>query len=122
MYKRVFIVKEGRWGTVKPEVYREQIEMYQRYLDEAKDFQGKKAAQVTVVDTAEEAEKRVKMEADVVVFISKGMEREAEKMARENQRVRVVVFTGDIPEGKIVWALKSTTAGRGLIQDIVLNW
>lgn len=122
MYKRVFIVKEGSWGSVKAESYQKQIETYQRYLDEARDFRGKKAAQVTVVNTAEEAEKRVKMEADVVVFISKGMEREAEKIARENPRVRVIVFTGDIPEGKIVWALKSAAADRELIQDIVLDW
>ena len=58
----------------------------------------------------------------MVVFISKGMEREAEKIARENPRVRVIVFTVHIPEGKIVWALKSATASRELIQDIVLDW
>ncbi len=121
MYKRVFIVKEAPRGSVKAESYQEQIEMYQRHLDKAKDFRGKKAAQVAVV-TAEEAEKRIKMEVDVVVFISEEMELQAEKIARENPKVRVIIFADDIPEGKIVWAPKSATADRELIQDIVLDW
>lgn len=119
---RVFLVKEGCWGEMKPEDYQVQIEMYRQILEEAKDTQESKAAEVTVIDTIEEAEKRLKMEADVVVFISRGVEREAERIARENPNVRVIVFTGLIPKGKVIWVDKAMTMSRETIEDIVLHY
>jgi len=122
MYKRVFIVAEGQWGMVTSEEYKEQVERYRRILEEAKDFQGNRAAEVTIIDTIAEAEKRLATEADVVVFISRGVEKAAERIVREHPRVRVIVFTGLIPEGKIVWVRKMFTADRETIQNIVLHW
>jgi len=124
--KRVLIVKEGQWGSVKPEEYEEQIELYQRILDEAKDYKGEKAAKVEVVATAEKAEKIIKTaplndKIDVVIFISRGMEWIAEKFAATYPRTRVIVFTGLIPEGKVIWLQKSATIGGETIRDIVLH-
>lgn len=121
--KRVFIVAEGQWGSVRPEEYQGQIRLYQEILSEAEDSEGKKAALVTIVDTIQEAERKLKEEgADVVVFISRGVEKDAERIARENPRTRVVVFTGLIPEGKVVWVSKAHAADRKTIQSIVLHY
>jgi len=43
-----------------------------------------------------------------VVFISRGMEKEAERIAKAYPKVRVIVFTGLIPEGKVIWVKKAT--------------
>lgn len=120
MSRRVFIVREGSWGRVEAESYQKQVEFYRRALEGTKDSMGGKAARVTVIDTIAEAERRLEMEADVVVFISRGVEQAAERIARENPRVRVVVFTASIPEGKVVWADKAFTADPQMVEQIVL--
>ena len=121
--KRVFIVAEGQWGSVRPEEYRGEIRLYQRILSEAEDSGGNKAALVTIIDTIQGAERKLKEEgADVVVFISRGVEKDAERIAKENPRTRVVVFTGLIPEGKVVWVSKAHAADRKAIQNIVLHY
>lgn len=122
MYQRVFIVKEGSWGSVEAESYQGQIEMYRRTLEEAKDSRGDKLADVKTIETAKEAEERAKMEADVVVFISRGMGEKAERLAKAFPRVKVIVFTGAIPEGKVIWVSKGWVDSRKEICDIVLRW
>ncbi len=120
MSKRVLIVKEGQWGWVEPEEYQELIKLYTGILEEAKDSLGNQLAQVTIVDTIKEAEARIRMEADVVVFVSRGVEEEAERIAREHPKIRVIVFTGLIPGGKVVWVQKTWAASRESIQNIIL--
>lgn len=120
--KTIFIVKEGQWGLVNPEDYQKQIEFYKSILEAAKDSRGEKKARVKIVATAEEAERRAGMEADVVVFISREMEVAAEKLAKNLPRIKVVVFTGAIPKGKVIWVDKAGTADRKMIQQIVLQW
>ncbi len=118
MPKRVFIVKEGHWGSVEPKEYLEQIEIFKEVIESAEDSLGKKLAQVTIIETAKEAQEKV-TGSDAVIFISRGMERVAEKMASENPRVRVVVFTGLIPKGKVIWFDKGWF-DRKAIQNVVL--
>lgn len=108
-------------GTVKPESYQEQIEMYKKILDGVKDAKGNKLAMVEIIETAEEAKRRAKMEADIVIFISRGMEEEAERFAEAFPRIKVVVFTGAIPDGKVIWVSKGWI-GRDEICNIVLRW
>ena len=122
MYQRVFIVKEGQWGSVKPEEYKSIIELYKRVLERALDARGNKMATVEIIETAKEAEKRAEMEADVVVFISCGMGEEAERFAKSFPRIKVIVFTGDIPKGKVIWVSKGWAADSKTIQNIVLRY
>ncbi|PJA63867.1 MAG: hypothetical protein CO160_01665 [Candidatus Portnoybacteria bacterium CG_4_9_14_3_um_filter_43_11] len=122
MYQRVFIVKEGQWGLMKPEEYESIIKLYKEVLERAEDTKGNKMAEVEVVETTKEAVKRANMEADVVVFISRGMEEEAEKLASAYPRIKVVVFTGAIPQGKVIWVNKACAAGMETIQNIVLRY
>lgn len=122
MYKRVLIVKEGQWGIVSPESYQDQIEMYKEILDRAKDTEGNRMAMVEIVATAAEAERRAKTEADIVIFISRGMEKEAERFAKAFPRIKVIVFTGAIPEGKVIWVNKGYAADTKTIQNIVLRY
>ena len=122
MFKRVFIVREGSWGQVTDEEYGEQVEMYKDILAGVKDNYGNEEAVVEVIETIAEAERRVSLEADKVVFISRGAEQAAERIAKANPHVRVVIFSGLIPDGKVVWAHKISTANPKMITNIVLYW
>lgn len=117
--QKVLIVKEGRW-VVKTESYQELVEMYKKVLDRAED-EGNKMAMVEIIGTAKEAEKRAEM-ADVVVFVSRGMEDEAEKLAKAFPRLKVIVFTGDIPQSKVIWVNKTWATEPETIQNIVLRY
>lgn len=129
--KRVIIVEEGQWGGVKAEDYRSVINLYREVLETAEvpslSVQGKKekAAEVQVVATVAEAEKKIKeaplnQMIDVVVFISRGQEFTAERFAKTYPRTRIVVFTGLIPEGKIIWVDKGHCDHK-MIENIVLH-
>jgi hypothetical protein len=126
--QKVLIVKEGRWGLVEPKEYQEQIEFYQKVLDraEAPSLYGRgkeKAAEVRLVETAEEAEKITRIErVKAIVFVSRGMEVQAEKFAEAFPKTKVIVFTGAIPEGKVIWVNKACMSDSKQIQDIVLWW
>jgi len=113
--RRIVIVKEGQWGTVTREEYEQFIELLKRSLEEIKTKnyttgQEEKAAEVVVIDTAQEVKnllKKNKWAVDILMFVSRGMESVAEKIAAEYPRIRVVVFTGFIPDGKVIWFTKT---------------
>lgn len=128
-------MQEGQWGLVKPEDYKEQISLYQQTLDEEEEPYGsegrqvgfRRAAEVRVVATANEAEKIIKTaplneRIGVVIFISRGMERIAEKLAATYPKTKVIVFTGLIPEGKVIWVSKAWATSPEAIQNIVLHY
>jgi len=122
-------VAKGSWSAMKPGDYRDLIEIYQRTIDEAKEPKlppGKgeeKAATVEVVETVAEVERRIRERGDIhaVVFVSRGMKREAEKFATTYPSVRTIVFTGLVPEGKVIWIDKNWATNSKVIQDIILN-
>jgi uncharacterized protein involved in cysteine biosynthesis len=126
--KRVLIVKEGHFGEVKQEEYAEEIELFRHALEvaEVPSLIGRekkeKAAKVEVVETAQEVEKILSREkVDAVVFISRGMESSAEKIASSYPKTRITVFTGLIPDGKVVWVDKTWITGKEIIQRPVLR-
>lgn len=125
--KRVLIVKEGHFGDVKPESYMEQIENFRHAIEAAevpslyRHGEKEKAAEVQVVETAQEAEKTLSRErVSAVVFIFRGMEHSAERLACLYPEARIVVFTGLIPKGKVVWIDKMWATTRETIQNVVL--
>jgi len=122
--KKVLICKDGGWGMVKPDEYQDLIDILKRVLEDVTvpGLNGKieKAAEIKVV-TTEEVEKILKSgtHVDTLVFFSRGKERIAENIAAAYPRTKVVVFTGLLPEGKVVWVEKRTLSIE-TIQKIVL--
>jgi hypothetical protein len=132
--KRVIIVAEGQWGQLKPEDYQPQIEMFRRVLEEAEEPYGsegrqvgtRKTIQVQVAKTVAEAEMMIKDAAidtrpEVVIFISRGMEAIAERFAAIYPKIKIIVLTGLIPEGKVIWVHKGWLLGSKFLQNIVLR-
>lgn len=126
--KRVLIVKEGQWGDMKPEEYQTLINYFQRTLETAEfpslyqEGRKEKAAEVRVIEAAQDAEKILKTEgADAVLFIiSGGMEFTAERLATLYPGTRVIVFTGLIPERKVIW-IDKLWLNPELIENVVLR-
>lgn len=125
MPKRVLIVAEGHWGEVRD--YRDMIESYRRILAAAEvtKFSGngtEKEAIVEVVETAKEAEREINCGGIyAIIFISRGMEMFAEKFAATYPKIKVVVFTGLIPYGKVIWIDKMWATEPQVVQRIVLH-
>lgn len=119
MIQRVMIVCGGQWGSPPPP--EEVVELYRKVIGEARDFKGKPEAEITAVDSAEEAEKKAK-EADVVVFLTRSAEVIAERIARNNPQLKVVVFAREIPPGKVIWVNRGLSADSETIRSIVLHY
>ncbi len=114
MIPTVLIVKEGQWGQATPEDYELQVKYLQETLEaEVPALHGgtQKAADVEIFATAKEAEHRIQTGTGVsaIVFVSRDMERTAEEMAARYPRMRVAVWTGFIPDGKVIWIGKGWT-------------
>ena len=125
--KRVLIVKEGQWGDMKPEEYQPLINYFQQTLEKAElpslyqEGRKEKTVEVRIIETAQDAEKILKTEgADAVLFISRGMEFTAERLATLYPRTRVIVFTGLIPERKVIW-INKIWLNPELIENVVLR-
>lgn len=123
--QKVLIVLEGQWGSVKPESYKDTVEAFKLALDKAKVSLGgeeEKAAETTIVETVKEAEELVRRGGiHVLMFISRGMERKAEELAARYPKTRIIVATGLIPEGKVVWLNKWWLSSGDNIREIILN-
>jgi len=133
--KRVLIVEEGRWGNTSKENYKDQLDMFRELLDrvmvpihgvEGKGIDYVKAIDVEVVPTAKEAEEIIKtapvnQRVDAIIFISRGMEIPAGKIATDHPKTKVIVLTGDVPEGKVFWVDKGRLA-QEFLKNIILYW
>lgn len=125
--KKVLIVKEGQWGDIKPEEYQLLINYFQRTLKKVEfpslyqEGRKEKAAEVRIIEATQDAEKILKTEgADAVLFISRGMEFTAERLATLYPKTRVIVFTDLIPERKVIW-IDKIWLNRELIENVVLR-
>ena len=103
--KRVAIVKAGEWGDMKQDEghYDRTVELLEDFLRKemwASENQPKFA--VAVVPNTSDAFSWLGGSAGAIVYISRGMLDEAHKIASEHPRVRVVLYTGAIPEGEVV--------------------
>ena len=123
--EKVLIVREGQWGSVEKETYEVFIQTVQEAIQEVETTrhgEKEKAAEVVLVESAEMAKVMIKTrEIAAVVFISRGMELQAERLAQKYPRTRVVVFTGLIPEGKVRWIDKGWIPSKRDIARFVLH-
>lgn len=111
--KKVLIVQEGQGKGEIAKAYQEEIGVYKRVLD--------RAAEVKVVETAEEAERMVERhEADILIFITSRMRRKAEELAKKFPRVWVYVFTAEIPGGEVRWMDKFWIKDFAILRNLVL--
>ncbi len=125
--QKVIIVKEGEWGTLstKKGDYDSWLSILQEAVEDAvREGPGgkkEKVATVEVVDTLDEALKKLQNERiDAIVFKSRGMLNEARKIKQEHRRTRVIVFTGLIPDDEVILIDKGWLLGREEIQRIIL--
>ena len=123
--KRVVIVKEGEWGTLRQARgdYNAWIGLLERAIKDAGD-----EATVDLIRTFMEAEAEVKKgRVDVLVFISRGMINVAEKIKKAWPALRVVIFSGLPPQEEcltqeIVLVDKADIRGPGDIRRVVLSY
>lgn len=76
--------------------------------------------------TAVEAEEKIRREVlnqktDVVIFMSRDMGWWAKKFAAAFPEKKILVFTGLVPEGEVIWVDKWLIADPQNLRDIVLN-
>ena len=126
MIPTVLIVKEGQWGQATPDDYERQVKYLQETLEaEVPAPHGgmQKAADVEIFATAKEAEHRIQTGTGVsaVVFVTRDMEKVAEEMAARYPRMRVVVWTGFIPDGKVIWIGKHWAPGAEYLRAHILR-
>ena len=120
---KVAIVKAGEWGDLRQGKgdYDSVIERLEVALREAKRaIDSQPAAAVQVVQSTQEALSWV-MGSGTIVYISRGMIREAEKVAAEHLSVRVVLLTGLLPEGRVVFVNKTWISSAEQVENVVLR-
>ncbi|OHA08945.1 MAG: hypothetical protein A3A44_00085 [Candidatus Sungbacteria bacterium RIFCSPLOWO2_01_FULL_60_25] len=107
--RKVAIVAAGEWKGIRREkgTYDTFESTLQIALDVAEVRKAgtsggtEKATEVRVVTSVEEARAWIGSERGTMVFSTRGMLREADKLAEELQgRVRIVLLTGDLPEDR----------------------
>lgn len=128
--QRVLIIKEGTWRQGQAVAYEHYIEHLRRTLEEAlkssASGQQVNAAEVEVVDTFAAAESVIRLRAvneqpEIVIFVSRGMEKQAKALAVQHPEMKVMVFTGKLPEGEVIWVDKSSTAHSETLRRLVLG-
>ncbi len=105
---KVAIVNAGGFGAHHADrgSYDSMVESIQLHLERAKDSQDRPSAEVAVVATTTDALKWI-WGRGVIVYVTKGMIREARKVAAENPEVKVILLTGSLPVGEIVFVSKA---------------
>ena len=108
--KNVLIVGTQGWNQLKPEDYASLITTIKNALEDEVQVGSHKqpAAEVELVPTPEEARAQLRSgkRIDVVVFVSRGEQADAEQLALQYPHTRMIVLTGLIPDGLVVWVGK----------------
>ena len=126
MTTKVAIIKAGEWGKLSQAGgdYDHFTRQLQDTLDEAEQKRwtgGKeKAAEVKVVKNVDEARAWLSGKG-VAIFLTRGMQYVAEALAKESPKMRVLVFTGLLPEGKVIYISKDWTTSIDRIKEFVLD-
>jgi hypothetical protein len=109
MARRIAIVSAGEWGSAKrAEGHYDELEQtFFRALEAAEttsfnSVKKERAADVKMVASAEDALQWVGS-FGTIIFMTRGLIHDAKRIARDRPSVRVVVYTGLIPEGEIVF-------------------
>ncbi len=131
--KRIIIIQEGQWGSLKHEDYQDFVDYLVNILSNIKrEFdgcfskKGEKEAVVEVVATSAEAEAQIRQQAanariDIVIFVSRDMSTTAERFAKMFPKTKIMVFTGLIPDGQVVWVDKKWLMSPEILKNIVLS-
>ncbi|MFH1990759.1 MAG: hypothetical protein ABIJ19_02810, partial [Patescibacteria group bacterium] len=92
--KKVVIVREGGWGSVKQEQYNETAEGVKRSLERlarpnsSKPREEEKVfASVEIVSTLEEARKKDLNNFDIMIFLTRGQIKEARAIKKERPKI-----------------------------------
>ena len=123
MEKKVIIVKQGYWGDMREGEYEAMISLLERRsVDEG--------VEVKLAPTFADAQDLLKQEeASSLVFISRGMLHEARQIKDNYPKLRVVVFTGLLPEPEeypfslegLVLVDKGKMLGRAAVREAILG-
>ncbi|MFH1098459.1 MAG: hypothetical protein V1723_00830 [Candidatus Uhrbacteria bacterium] len=126
--KRVVIVAHGNWGSMKDDDYGNWTEAMVRVVESARrtDFdtgQELPCATAEVVPTVAVLREQLGpySRPDIVIFRTRSMLEEARAIKREHPNVRVVVFTGLIPNDEVIIVSKGWELDSTAIQSIVLR-
>ena len=128
--KRVLLVNEGSWGSVKREEYDTFINSLNRLLEKAteEDYRSgekrKRAESVAVAASTEEAVEEVKKNhVDVLIFNSRSMIPAAREIKRQYRRLKVIVLTGLIPDDEVILMDKGwiSSLGGKVLEEIVFD-
>ncbi|OGC47426.1 hypothetical protein A2713_02330 [candidate division WWE3 bacterium RIFCSPHIGHO2_01_FULL_35_17] len=119
--RKVIIVQEGQWGIVTKKNYDEFIKILKKIVENAVDGNKERIAEVEVVETSAEALTRLEMKRiDTLIFISRDMLAEAKKIKKVHHRLKVVLFTGLIPEEEVILVDKGWLFSSKEIERIIL--
>ncbi len=107
--KKVLIVKGGQWGSATPGDYERGARTLKRLLemdeDEKPGAEDERVfSSIEIVDGLKEA---MSVSSDIVIFLSLGQINDARTLKRERLWVKVVIYTGLIPDEEIIWMNKS---------------
>lgn len=128
--ERIVIVRQSAWGGVKKETYDSQINLIKEALEEAtekyyhqgKERERKRAKSVEVVDTIEEVWKKAKRdEMNILIFLSAGRASEARAIKEKYRHLKVLILTGLIPDGEIIWVSKRWASEMKILKTIVFD-
>lgn len=121
MVRRVAIVNAGGWGelSAKKGSYDSIAESFLELLSMAteKDWSGRErlAAEARVMTSSKEALEWLDGRG-TVIYLTRGMLHEARKAATEYPKLRIVLLTGDLPEGEVIIAGKQWVGGEVLLK------
>ena len=118
MPKRVVIVQEGEWGHLERESYDHWIQHIVDELGRVKEYGGFKVQVVATHNDVLEIFKNGHRPA-VIIYVSRGMQQMAEEISAMYPQTRIMVFTRQIPEGKVIWIDKIWLGSKNLLVDLM---
>lgn len=127
MLQKVALVKAGEWGSKRQDKgdYDELVERLTNIVEEARQEAGPdrckiKAAKSYVAGSTQEALSWLGGHG-VIVFVSRVMATEAKEVASKHPGIRVILFTGLIPEGEVVFISHGWLLQRKEMERILLD-
>ncbi len=107
----VVVVTSGQWGSVTPAEYKDFADIIKDELEaESRRRQAGSERGLTVLlaPTVEEALEKFNVGGSgSLIFLSRSEASRAEEIAAQYPRLQVVLFTGLIPEGKVIYISKA---------------
>lgn len=110
---KVAIVKQGEWGSLHQSHGDYDLltkELERRLHDEPDrthpDRPDERRFDVKVTKNTQDALSWINGSGGAIIFISRSMIAEAKRVASEHPRLRVIVWTGLLPEGEVIFAYK----------------